>query len=115
MYFSFEFTFIHTGTGSSIHDVEISDENQTLQVPLSWHDHIVDGSFYQLFFSYYFLFSNTSLVPIAISCLVQLASVRRSLLNTNERLTVLNHMTYGKWKGFSFSFRRIIDREKSNS
>ncbi|CAF0774053.1 unnamed protein product [Adineta steineri] len=83
------------GTGSSIHDVDISDENQTLQVPLAWHDHVVDGSFYQLFFSYYFLFSNTSLVPIAISCLVQLSSVRRSLLNTNERLAVLNHMTFG--------------------
>jgi hypothetical protein len=84
------------GTGSSIHDVDISDENQTLQVPLAWHDHVVDGSFYQLFFSYYFLFSNTTLVPLAISCLVQLSSVRRSLLNTNERLAVLNHMTFGK-------------------
>ncbi|CAF4563900.1 unnamed protein product [Rotaria sp. Silwood1] len=88
-------TYDYLGTGSSIHDVDISDENQTLQVPLAWHDHIVDGSFYQLFFSYYFLFSNTTLVPLAISCLVQLSSVRRSLLNTNERLTVLNHMTYG--------------------
>ncbi|CAF4259079.1 unnamed protein product [Rotaria socialis] len=88
-------TYDYLGTGSSIHDVDISDENQTLQVPLAWHDHIVDGSFYQLFFSYYFLFSNTSLVPVAISCLVQLSSVRRSLLNTNERLAVLNHMTHG--------------------
>jgi hypothetical protein len=84
------------GTGSSVHDVDISDENQTLQVPLAWHDHVVDGSFYQLFFSYYFIFSNTTLVPIAISCLVQLSSVRRSLLNTNERLAVLNYMTNGK-------------------
>lgn len=90
------FYLFQLGTGSSIHDVDISDENQTLQVPLAWHDHIVDGSFYQLFFSYYFLFSNTSLVPLALSCLVQLSSVRRSLLNTSERLTVLNHMTYGK-------------------
>ncbi|CAF5049333.1 unnamed protein product, partial [Rotaria magnacalcarata] len=87
-------TYDYLGTGSSIHDVDISDENQTLQVPLAWHDHIVDGSFYQLFFSYYFLFSNTLLVPVAISCLVQLSSVRRSLLNTNERLVVLNHMTH---------------------
>jgi exportin-7 len=84
------------GTGSTIHDVDISDEHQTLQVPLAWHDHIIDGSFYQLFFSYYFLFSNTTLVPLAISCLVQLSSVRRSLLNTNERLIVLNLITYGK-------------------
>jgi len=81
-----------------MHDVDISDENQTLQVPLAWHDHIVDGSFYQLFFSYYFLFSNTTLVPLAISCLVQLSSVRRSLLNTNERLIVLNLITYGERK-----------------
>lgn len=91
-------TYDFLGTGSSVHDVDISDENQTLQVPLAWHDHIVDGSYYQLFFSYYFLFSNTTLVPLALSCLVQLSSVRRSLLNTNERLTVLNHMTMGEKK-----------------
>lgn len=89
-------TDIRLGTGSSLHDVDISDENQTLQVPLAWHDHIVNSSFYQLFFSYYFLFSNTTLVPLAISCLVQLSSVRRSLLNTTERLTVLNYMALGK-------------------
>jgi hypothetical protein len=102
-----------------MHDVDISDENQTLQVPLAWHDHVVDGSFYQLFFSYYFLFSNTSLIPLAISCLVQLSSVRRSLLNTNERLAVLNHMTLGKRKkNFLFvcfrglSFERMIKEKE---
>ncbi|CAF4936860.1 unnamed protein product [Rotaria sp. Silwood1] len=88
-------TYDFLGTGSTIHDVDISDEHQTLQVPLAWHDHIVDGSYYQLFFSYYFLFSNTTLVPLAISCLVQLSSVRRSLLNANERLNILNLITYG--------------------
>ncbi len=87
---------VFLGTGAPIHDVDISDEHQTLQVPLAWHDQMIDGSFYQLFFSYYFLFSNTTLVPVAISCLVQLASVRRSLLNANERLMVLNLITYGK-------------------
>ncbi len=90
--------YFSLGTGSTIHDVDISDEHQTLQVPLAWHDHIIDGSFYQLFFSYYFLFSNTTLVPLAISCLVQLSSVRRSLLNANERLVVLNLITYGEEK-----------------
>jgi exportin-7 len=76
---------------------------------------MIDGSFYQLFFSYYFLFSNATLVPLAISCLVQLSSVRRSLLNTNERLSVLNLITYGKraighnyWKRYS-SF--LINRD----
>ncbi|CAF1111864.1 unnamed protein product [Rotaria sordida] len=88
-------TYDFLGTGSTIHDVDISDEHQTLQVPLVWHDHVVDGSYYQLFFSYYFLFSNTTLVPLALSCLVQLSSVRRSLLNANERLSVLNLITYG--------------------
>ncbi|CAF0800050.1 unnamed protein product [Adineta ricciae] len=88
-------TYDFLGTGSSVQDVDISDEHLTLQVPISWHDHIVDRSFYQLYFSYYFLFSNTTLVPIAISCLVQLSSVRRSLLNTNERLVVLNLLTLG--------------------
>lgn len=76
--------------------MDISDEHQTLQVPLVWHDHIVDGSFYQLFFTYYFLFSNATLVPLALSCLVQLSSVRRSLLNATERLAVLNLIAYGK-------------------
>ncbi|CAF3141426.1 unnamed protein product [Rotaria socialis] len=88
-------TYDFLGTGSTIHDVDISDEHQTLQVPLAWHNLIVDGSFYQLCFSYYFLFSNTTLVPLALSCLVQLSSVRRSLLNGNERLSVLNIITYG--------------------
>ncbi|UJR08964.1 hypothetical protein I4U23_013215 [Adineta vaga] len=88
-------TYDFLGTGSSVQDVDISDEHLTLQVPIAWHDHMIDGSFYQLYFSYYFLFSNTTLVPIAISCLVQLSSVRRSLLNTNERLIVLNLITYG--------------------
>lgn len=88
-------TYDFLGTGSTIHDVDISDEHQTLQVPLAWHDHIIDSSFYQLFFSYYFLFSNTTLVPLALSCLVQLSSVRRSLLNTSERLIVLNLLTSG--------------------
>lgn len=92
------------GTGSTVHDVDISDEHQTLQVPLAWHDLIVDGSYYQLFFFYYFLFSNTSLVPLALSCLVQLSSVRRSLLNGNERLTVLNLITTGKIFPSSFPF-----------
>ena len=87
---------IHSGTGASIYDVDISDENQILQVQLAWHDHVIDGSFYRLFFSYYFIFSNTTLVPLALSCLVQLCSVRRSLLSTNERLTVLNFLTNGK-------------------
>ncbi|CAF1465907.1 unnamed protein product [Adineta steineri] len=120
-------TYDFLGTGSSIHDVDISDEHLTLQVPIAWHDHIIDGSFYRLFFSYYFLFSNTTLVPIAISCLVQLSSVRRSLLNTNERLIVFNLLTYGirsilEQPGGLLSdekslheFCRLIARLKSNA
>ena len=94
LYYSRKIFFL--GTGSTIHDVDISDEHQTLQVPLAWHDHIVNGNYYQLYFSYYFLFSNTTLVPLAISCLVQLTSIRRSLLNPDERLGVLNLIMYGK-------------------
>ena len=88
-------TYDFLGTGSTIYDVDISDENQVLQMPLAWHDYVIDGSYYQLFFSYYFFFSNTNLTTIAISCLVQLSSIRRSLLTSSERLTVLNFMTFG--------------------
>jgi exportin-7 len=83
------------GTGCSAHDVDISDENQILQVPLAWHDQLIDGNLYRLFFSYYFFFSGSTLSPLALSCLVQLCSVRRSLLNSNERLMVLNFLTLG--------------------
>ncbi|CAF0766188.1 unnamed protein product [Didymodactylos carnosus] len=88
-------TYDFLGTGSSVNDVDTSDECQTLQLPLSWHDYIVDPSYYELYFSYYFYFSQTTLVSTALACLVQISSVRRSLLNTNERLNVLNYMTHG--------------------
>lgn len=101
-------TYDFLGTGSSLYDVDISDENQILQMPLAWHEHIIDGSCYQLFFSYYFFFSATALVPLAISCLVQLCSVRRSLLNSTERLTVLNFLTYGKSVGPFHSINALV-------
>lgn len=88
-------TYDFLGTGSLIYDVDISDENQVLQMPLSWHNYVIDGTYYQLFFSYYFFFSNTNLSAIGLSCLGQLCSVRRSLLNRTERLIVLGVLTSG--------------------
>ncbi|CAF1334947.1 unnamed protein product, partial [Didymodactylos carnosus] len=86
--------------------------NSCLKLPLSWHDYMVDVSYYELYFSYYFYFSQTTLVSIALGCLIQMSSVRRSLLNTNERLIVLNYLTHDDKALHEFC--RLICRLRSN-
>ncbi|XP_076471297.1 exportin-7-like [Babylonia areolata] len=112
------FDFIGTSTDES------SDDLCTVQIPTSWRTAFLDVSTLELFFD---LYSGLppSLSATALSCLVQIASVRRSLFNNAERAKFLNHLVMGvrsildNPQGLSdpnnyHEFCRLLARLKSN-
>nr|KAG5695795.1 hypothetical protein BaRGS_013393 [Batillaria attramentaria] len=112
------FDFIGTSTDES------SDDLCTVQIPTSWRSAFLDVNTLELFFD---LYSGLppSLSPTALSCLVQIASVRRSLFNNAERAKFLNHLVMGvrsildNPQGLSdhnnyHEFCRLLARLKSN-
>ncbi|XP_046373798.1 exportin-7-like isoform X2 [Haliotis cracherodii] len=112
------FDFIGTSTDES------SDDLCTVQIPTSWRTAFLDFSTLQLFFDLYSGLP-TSLSPMALSCLVQIASVRRSLFNNTERAKFLNSLVRGvrgildNPQGLSdpsnyHEFCRLLARLKSN-
>ncbi|XP_033102804.1 exportin-7-like isoform X2 [Anneissia japonica] len=82
------FDFIGTSTDES------SDDMSTVQIPTGWRSAFLDVSTVLLFFDLYKALPST-LSPMAISCLVQIASVRRSLFNNAERANFLKHLVSG--------------------
>ena len=82
------FDFIGTSTDES------SDDLCTVQIPTSWRPAFLEFSHLQLFFDLYSALPST-LSPLALSCLVQIASVRRSLFNNAERGKFLNQLVTG--------------------
>jgi exportin-7 len=82
------FDFIGTSTDES------SDDLCTVQIPTSWRPAFLEFSTLQLFFDLYSALPAT-LSPLALSCLVQIASVRRSLFNNAERGKFLNQLVAG--------------------
>ncbi len=82
------FDFIGTSTDES------SDDLCTVQIPTSWRPAFLEFSTLQLFFDLYSALPST-LSPLALSCLVQIASVRRSLFNNAERGKFLNQLVSG--------------------
>jgi len=82
------FDFIGTSTDES------SDDLCTVQIPTSWRPAFLEFSTLQLFFDLYGALPST-LSPLALSCLVQIASVRRSLFNNAERGKFLNQLVTG--------------------
>ncbi|KAJ8316811.1 hypothetical protein KUTeg_004715 [Tegillarca granosa] len=82
------FDFIGTSTDES------SDDLCTVQIPTSWRSAFLDFSTLQLFYDLYSGLP-ASLSPLALSCLVQIASVRRSLFNNTERTKFLNQIVIG--------------------
>lgn len=82
------FDFIGTSTDES------SDDLCTVQIPTSWRPAFLEFSTLQLFFDLYSSLP-TTLSPLALSCLVQIASVRRSLFNNAERGKFLNQLVAG--------------------
>ncbi|PFX28448.1 Exportin-7 [Stylophora pistillata] len=103
---------------------ESSDDLGTVQIPTSWRGAFLNLATLQLFFDLYRALP-TSLSPMALSCLVQLASIRRSLFNNNERAKFLEQLVQGV-KGILESpqsladpnnyheFCRLLARLKSN-
>uniref|UniRef100_A0A672IKI6 Exportin 7 n=1 Tax=Salarias fasciatus TaxID=181472 RepID=A0A672IKI6_SALFA len=82
------YDFIGTSTDES------SDDLCTVQIPTSWRSAFLDSSTLQLFFNLYHSIP-PSLSPLVLSCLVQIASVRRSLFNNAERAKFLSHLVDG--------------------
>ncbi|XP_012940207.1 exportin-7 isoform X2 [Aplysia californica] len=112
------FDFIGTSTDES------SDDLCTVQIPTSWRSAFLDVSTLELFFDLYSGLPS-SLSPLALSCLVQIASVRRSLFNNTERAKFINHLVVGvrgileRPQGLSdpnnyHEFCRLLARLKSN-
>ncbi|KAJ8260590.1 hypothetical protein COCON_G00163130 [Conger conger] len=94
------FDFIGTSTDES------SDDLCTVQIPTSWRSAFLDSTTLQLFFDLYHSIP-PSLSPLVLSCLVQIASVRRSLFNNAERAKFLSHLVDG--------VKRILENPQSLS
>ena len=73
---------------------ESSDDINTIQVPTSWRPILLEFNILQLFFDLYRVLP-TNLAPTALACLVQIASVRRSLFNNTERAKFLTQLMQG--------------------
>ncbi|XP_046431531.1 exportin-7 isoform X1 [Neodiprion fabricii] len=112
------FDFIGTSTDES------SDDLCTVQIPTSWRPAFLDFTTLKLFFDLYHSLPNT-LSSLALSCLVQIASVRRSLFSNTERAKFLTHLVNGvkhilqNPQGLSdpenyHEFCRLLARLKSN-
>lgn len=112
------FDFIGTSTDES------SDDLCTVQIPTSWRPVFLDFTTLKLFFDLYHSLPNT-LSSLALSCLVQIASVRRSLFSNTERAKFLTHLVNGvkhilqNPQGLSdptnyHEFCRLLARLKSN-
>lgn len=112
------FDFIGTSTDES------SDDLNTVQIPTSWRPAFLDFTSLKLFFDLYHSLPNT-LSCLALSCLVQIASVRRSLFSNTERAKFLTHLVNGikhilqNPQGLSdpgnyHEFCRLLSRLKSN-
>ncbi|VVC45632.1 Armadillo-type fold,Armadillo-like helical,Importin-beta, N-terminal domain [Cinara cedri] len=103
---------------------ESSDDICTVQIPTGWRPAFLEQSTLTLFFDLYHSLP-PSLSSLALSCLVQLASVRRSLFSTTERAKFLSHLVNGvkdillNPQGLADSnnyheFCRLLARLKSN-
>ncbi len=82
------YDFIGTSTDES------SDDLTTVQMPTQWRPALLDPSTMQLLFDLYDALP-ASLSSMALSCLVQMAAVRRSLFDNAERAKFLNHVVGG--------------------
>ncbi|CAK1587578.1 unnamed protein product [Parnassius mnemosyne] len=113
-------TFDFIGTTSD----ESSDDLCTVQIPTSWRPTFLEPATLELFFE---LQSSTAgaLSALALACLVQLASVRRSLFSNSERAKFLDRLAAGvlrildNTQGLSepanyHEFCRLLARLKSN-
>lgn len=112
------FDFIGTS-----HD-ESGDDLCTVQVPTNWRSIFRDGETMQLYFRLYKTLP-IQLCPTVLACLVQMASVRRTLLNNSERSKFLSELLTGikvilespdklSDAAIYHEFCRLLSRLKSN-
>ncbi|XP_026744136.1 exportin-7-B isoform X2 [Trichoplusia ni] len=113
-------TFDFIGTTSD----ESSDDLCTVQIPTSWRPTFLESGTLDLFFELYHVLGG-ALASLALACLVQLASVRRTLFSSSERAKFLNRLAAGvlrildNTQGLSdptnyHEFCRLLARLKSN-
>lgn len=84
-------TFDFIGSNSE----DAADDAGSVQAPSTWRSIIEDRSTMQLFFDCYHAFQSTTLTREVLECLVQLASIRRSLLGDLERPQYLGNLLRG--------------------
>ncbi|XP_045456955.1 exportin-7-B [Melitaea cinxia] len=116
-------TFDFIGTTND----ESSDDLCTVQIPTSWRPTFLEAGTLELFFSLYHAggAGGSGAPALALACLVQLASVRRSLFSNSERAKFLNRLAAGVMRILEdtqglqdatnyHEFCRLLARLKSN-
>ncbi|KAJ6221671.1 hypothetical protein RDWZM_000216 [Blomia tropicalis] len=101
-----------------------SDDLTCVQIPTNWRPAFLDPKTLKLYFDLFHLLPS-HLSSLSLSCLVQLASVRRTLFNNLERATFLNNLINGircilenpqglSEAGSYHEFCRLLARLKTN-
>lgn len=112
------FDFIGTSADES------TDDMTTVQVPTTWRSALLELDSLKLFFDLYHILP-PRISSLALTCLVQITSIRRSLFSNNERIKFLNGLVAGTVeilktsRGLSelqnyHEFCRLLARLKSN-
>lgn len=112
------FDFIGTSADES------TDDMTTVQVPTNWRSALLELDSLKLFFDLYHILP-PRISSLALTCLVQITSIRRSLFSNNERIKFLNGLVAGTVeilktsRGLSepqnyHEFCRLLARLKSN-
>ncbi|XP_031627705.1 ran-binding protein 16 isoform X2 [Contarinia nasturtii] len=70
---------------------ETTDDSSTIQIPTNWRPAFLDLNYLNLFFDLYHLLPSR-LSSLALSTLVQITSVRRSLFSNTERAKFLSNL-----------------------
>jgi exportin-7 len=83
-------SFDFIGTSSD----ESTDDMSTVQIPTYWRPAFLELNSLQLFFDLYHVLP-CRLSSLALSCLVQITSIRRSLFNNAERIKFLSRLVNG--------------------
>jgi len=103
---------------------ESTDDMGTVHIPTTWKQYFLDFSMLNLFMDLY-LAVPTSISHLALSCFVQLASIRRSLFDATERSKYLQELMNGVRKILELpqaledtnnyhEFCRLLSRIKAN-
>lgn len=112
------FDFIGTSADES------TDDMTTVQVPTNWRSALLEQDSLKLFFDLYQILP-PRISSLALTCLVQITSIRRSIFSNNERIKFLNCLVAGAVEILKTShglsepnnyheFCRLLARLKSN-